>query len=162
MAKRHTQLDIRPSLVDRLVAEPGSGSEARRAWTVREIKNGVARDLEWLFNSYRMEPPGLQRLKEASRSILGYGIPDLSSYSWSTKADADEIAKLLEEAIRRFEPRLLPHSVHVVPLRSQGLDDFRLRFRIEAILHVEPITEPVAYDTDFESATLSATVRRAA
>ena len=138
---------LRPSIVDRLIAPPRSGG-AFHGISVRELREAVARDLEWLLNTRIWYPwENLDRLEEARASILTYGMPELSTFSWSVPEDARTIAGLIEKAVRTFEPRLLPRSVKCEVLPSRDVSDFSLRIRIEAILQVDPISEPVAFDT---------------
>ena len=141
---------LRPSVVDRLLSS-SQRDGAAHGTSVRELRQSVARDLEWLLNTRVWTPwEGFERLEEARASILNYGMPELSKYSWSAPQDARSIAGLIEKAVRTFEPRLLSRSVKCEVLPSQGIEDFSLRIRIEAILHVDPISEPVAFDTSFD------------
>ena len=82
--------------------------------------------------------------------MLSYGIPDLTGFSWTSVNDGKTVAKLIEEAIKNFEPRLVPRSVKVSQVERESVDDFRVRLRIDAILQVEPYTERVSFDTDFD------------
>lgn len=152
MARSDSEGVLRASVLDRLLAGESSsgGRTVHEHVGVRELRNAVARDLEWLLNSRRWVTWDLGELEEARESILTYGVPDFSTYSWRNKSDAQSISKLLEEVIRRFEPRLLPRSVRVEALPSGDVDDFRVRLRIDAVLHVEPISEPVSFDTDVD------------
>ena len=68
---------------------------------------------------------------------------------WRSAADAMRISKILEETIRRFEPRLLPRSIKVEGTPNSSVDDFTLGFRISAVLNVDPIREQVSFDTVF-------------
>jgi type VI secretion system protein ImpF len=139
---------LRPSLIDRLGAPSGaSGRAALERIGVADLKRSVARDLEWLLNTRVWTPWNLEALQEAGCSILNYGMPDLSTYSWASADDARTIKALIETAIRTFEPRLLPRSIKAEIQPSEDVADFKVRIRIEAILHVEPISEPVAFDT---------------
>ena len=52
--------------------------------------------------------------------------------------------------IRTFEPRLLPRSIQVEYVPVDDKDDFRMHFRIQALLHMDPIVEPVSFDTSLE------------
>ena len=52
--------------------------------------------------------------------------------------------------MRAFEPRILPHSIRVVFVDSEGPITSNLRFKIQGILHVEPIQEPISFDTSIE------------
>ncbi len=85
--------------------------------------------------------------------MLTYGIPDFSNVSWRSSADARRVCNEIAAAVRTFEPRLVPATVRVSILPISGVDDFSMRFRIEATLHVEPIREPIYFDSSVETAT---------
>lgn len=146
---------LRPSILDRLIAgESGGGARSVYQYIgVRELRDSIARDLEWLLNTKFTRFLDLDAFPEAKESILTYGVPDFSTYSWRNASDAMAIAQILEDTVRRFEPRLSPRSVKVEVLPNPDVDDFSIRFRINAILDVEPIREAVSFDTaiDFES-----------
>ena len=142
---------LAPSIIDRLCAPIGGGGRgAVEGQTAAELKRSVARDLEWLLNTRVWTPWNLEALEEAGRSILNYGLPELSGYSWASADDARTIKSLIETAIRTFEPRLLPRSIKTEVLPVESVSDFRVRIRIEAILHVDPISEPVVFDTGLD------------
>jgi type VI secretion system protein ImpF len=68
-----------PSILDRLLdddpaiqTEPPTG----RAQRLRELKQSVRRDLEWLLNTRPRGLLGGGKWPELSRSILNYGLPD--------------------------------------------------------------------------------------
>jgi type VI secretion system protein ImpF len=149
MAKPGRLQILRPSVFDRLL-EPKASAHPEIG--LRELKAAVARDLEWLLNtkSVLRKASGVDELPEARHSILTYGIPDFSTASWRSHSDAQRICAELGAAVRTFEPRLLPSTVRVTLLPTQSADDFRMRFRIEATLHVEPISEPVYFDSSVE------------
>ena len=162
MAKNHANEDLRPSVLDRLVEGQGRSPGGRPQWySARELKNAVARDLEWLLNTYCSLPEGIEHLAEARKSVLSFGIPDISVFSWTSDSDARTVCEMIEEAVRTFEPRLLPHSVRVELVPSRRADDFKLHFRIDAIVHVDPITEPVSFDTDILVDSLAFEVKQA-
>lgn len=142
---RHT---IRYSIIDRLT----SVAEVPTVQPVREmnaegLRRSVLADLRRLLNTRNDLQEWLAPLPESRRSHLIYGIPDLSPYSQSSSVDRTRICAYLEEAIRLFEPRFLRRTVQVTLVPSEEIDDFRLHFRIEGTLYVEPIEEPVAFDT---------------
>jgi len=156
MADRGAGDILRPSIIDRLSGRSG-GSQGGQFHPigVRELKQAVARDLEWLLNTrvwLPQTPEELEDLTEGRESLLFYGIPDLSVFSWASPADCQRIAALVEQAIRTFEPRLLARSVRCEILPAADPSDFNLQIRIEAILHVDPISEQVSFDTkaDFD------------
>lgn len=149
MARAKPREILRPSVLDRLSAHRGArGSDGEIG--LREIHAAVRHDLECLLNSRVWWPNGLDDFDEASTSVLSYGIPDLTGFSWTSVNDGKTVAKLIEEAIKNFEPRLVPRSVKVSQVERESVDDFRVRLRIDAILQVEPYTERVSFDTDFD------------
>jgi type VI secretion system protein ImpF len=151
VARTERRQTLLPSIIDRLTA-PSGGARALEGISALELKRSVARDLEWLLNTRVWTPWNLEALEEVGRSILNYGIPELSSFSWTSGDDATAIKGLIENAIRTFEPRLLPRSIKTELLPGEDVADFRLRIRIEAILQVEPISEPVVFDTGMDLA----------
>lgn len=92
----------------------------------------------------------LDRFPEARKSILGYGLPDLTLYSPASDADTQSVCGIMEEAVRTFEPRLIARTVHVEFQPSDRVDDFLVRFKIHGTLYVEPIREQVAFDTSLD------------
>ena len=160
MAKAGDPDILRPSVLDRLLE--GAGGRRRRSETgisLRDLKRSVARDLEWLLNSNRVVDFSSGGLEEASRSILAFGIPDVSPYSWRSSTDADALCRILQSAIRTFEPRLSARSIRVSVSPSRSVQDFRLAFRIDALIQVEPFNEPVRFDShlDFDTGTVHIT-----
>ena len=144
---------LRPSIMDRLSASaPGGPRAALEGVSAADLKRSVARDLEWLLNTRIWTEWNLDALEESRRSIMNYGIPELSTYSWNSADDARKIRGIIEAAIRTFEPRLASRSVTTEVVPSKDVSDFTLRIRIEALLEVDPISEPVTFETglDFE------------
>lgn len=136
-----------PSLLDRLLDdEPGESKEP--AWsqslTVRQLERAVARDLEALLNTRRETLEELpDDFKEVTRSLVNYGLPDFTSFSLAGPKDRARIQRALEEAIGYFEPRL--QRVRVTLEAPKELDR-ALRFRVDALLRVDPAPELVTFD----------------
>lgn len=155
MAARASSTSVlRPTLLDRLI-EPRDGT-AYPAVGLRELKRSVARDLEWLLNTRNelVRSPALANLAEARASVLTYGVPDNSMSSRNSRNDLARVRREIASAVRIFEPRLVPATVVISELsESKDLADSSLRFRIEGTLHVEPITEPVSFDSSIELTT---------
>jgi type VI secretion system protein ImpF len=157
---------LRPSLLDRLMAPPSPPERAARhqleAIGLPELRAAVGRDLEWLLNTKQGQPAPGEELPEVASSIWMYGLPDLSTLSASSADDLSVVARRLEELIRCYEPRLRPGTIKVSPRPDPDADEFRLSFRIEAVLHVEPIRSPVSFDTDIDFRSGAAAVRNEA
>jgi type VI secretion system protein ImpF len=141
---RADELNIVPSILDRLLDE-GPEPLHSRFQTLSQLKQAVARDLEALLNT-RQE--ALEELPaefiEVRRSLLVYGLPDFTMLNPHSLNDRNQIRRALEQAITTFETRL--SQVHVT-LEPPRLHDRTLRFRVDAVLRVEPAPEPVTFDT---------------
>lgn len=141
--------NIQASILDRLLDdEPGSSQESvrHRAADFRQIMASVRRDLENLLNTrrYIFTPP--VSFAEVNDSLLSYGLPDFSSRNPTQVSVMDQLRLEITKTISRFEPRL--KNVNVVVDSSGNNRD--LRFRISAVLVVDPISEPVVFDTSFD------------
>jgi len=154
MARVDGKAEINPSLLDRLIDDkPELSSEpvGKHLVGVADLKRSVARDLENLFNS-RQEaiqdiPP---EFAELNKSLLVYGLPDVTSLNLLSSEDRSYLQRALEMAIAKFEPRL--ERVRVTA-DTPGPASRALRFRIEALLRVEPAAEWVSFDTVLEPTT---------
>lgn len=115
-----------------------------RSRSLRELKLSVRRDLEWLLNTRRVPIEIDEGLTEIRKSVLFYGLPDITGVSAKNQNEQRRLTRELEAALRTFEPRFIDLRVTLEPL---GEIERMLRFRIEARLDVEPTPEPVAFDT---------------
>lgn len=132
-------------LFDRLVdLSPGVRRELRPFRTLDRagLRESVRRELERLFST-RCPLPA-DRLAERERTVIDYGVPDLSVLGPARYLDRDRLASILREAIAAYEPRLSQVRVTVA---EAGDDRERLRARIEAVLVVDGVPESVAFDT---------------
>ncbi len=151
MARGLGETTITISALDRLVdLEPENRMEnpLSRAQSVRLLKNAVRRDLEWLLNSRRIADPPDEGLKELNRSVYVYGLPDLSALTMASMADRNKLVRQVVGAINMFEPRLTNVRLVLVETPDAGKKDVRLR--IDAMLRMDPVPEPVSFDTIIE------------
>ncbi len=119
-----------------------------RAQSVRLLKNSVRRDLEWLLNTRRIADVPDEGLKEVNRSTFVYGLPDLSSVSVGNSGDRNRLVRNILATINLFEPRLANVRLVLVETPDSGKKDVRLR--IEAMLRMDPVPEPISFDTLIE------------
>jgi type VI secretion system protein ImpF len=141
------EIRITPSVLDRLIdEEPGVSREApaSRQKSLRQLKQAVRRDLEWLLNTRQLVGGVPPELKEVSQSLAAYGLPDFTAVSLRSPADQNRVRRTIEAAISTFEPRLEDVIVTLTPPRET---EHILRFRVDARLKVEPAPEPVTFDT---------------
>jgi len=164
--------NIKPSLLDRLTdEEPASKEESRsqRVITPTRYLEGVLRDLRWLLNTrtHLLDTPVTDKpvrsarlvkghaeagneavlgdFPEVCKSVLAYGVPDLSGVM-TANLIMGELSKTIEEAIRVFEPRVNPGTLRVRPLtdlgdRPEGAGLASIGFEIKADVLMDPIPE---------------------
>lgn len=142
--------NLKASLLDRLVDhEPGISHEPVRFRfaNIGQIKASVVRDLENLLNTKRqiLLPPAAY--KEVNNSLFVYGLQDFTSQNPRSPSVRQQLRRDIEKTVARFEPRLRNVTVK---LETPTLGDRNLRFRITGLLVVEPLAEPVTFDTYFD------------
>ena len=146
---------LRGSVFDRLYLD--DGGEGSGAMRLETIKDGVRRDLEALLNTRhrcRSWPDGLA---EIETSIINYGVPDLLSNNLATSAQRDAFVRTVEGIIRVHEPRL--KSVAARLLENSDALDRTLRFRIEAVMSLEPYGEEIVLDSVVDPASRSIAIQ---
>ena len=151
MARGLGETTITISALDRLIdLEPDNRMEnpMSRSQSVRLLRNSVRRDLEWLLNSRRIAASPDEGMKELNRSVYLYGLPDLSALTMASTADRNRLVRSILTTINLFEPRLTNVRLVMVETPDAGKKDARLR--IEAMLRMDPVPEPVSFDTVIE------------
>jgi type VI secretion system protein ImpF len=147
MSRIDNEIRITPSVLDRLLDfEPDVSREApkSRSKSLRDLKLSVRRDLEWLLNSRALPEEIDERLEEVKKSVVVFGLPDITGISAKSHIEQKRLTEALENAIKIFEPRFLNLKVTLEPVNNI---ERMLKFRIEARLNVEPTPEPIAFDT---------------
>ena len=154
MAKVREDQPLVPSVLDRLLDDqPGNRSEApkSRHQVLRELKLSVQRDLQNLLNTRWRSDPWPADLDELDLSLVSYGIPDFSGIQMGAPSERERLRMIVEQAIRKFEPRF--KTVRVTLSDHKDATDRMLRFKIDAMLYAEPAPEPVVFDSQLEPAT---------
>ncbi len=146
---------LTPSLLDRLTDPTSGGVLQRKGYSIEQMVEAVRRDLEDLLNTRRTNPNIPATYEETLHSIEAFGIPDLTSLKAFTPQQRQGIARLLEQIIVQFEPRL--KDVQVRQVESKDLSRRSIRFHIFARLLVEPAPE-VAFETIMELTTGQANI----
>jgi len=147
MARTDNELRVTTSVLDRLLDyEPEITREpiASRSKNLRQLKQSVQRDLEWLLNTRQVAGGLPSELKETNNSVAAFGLPDFTNLSIDSADDQKFIKREIEEAVRRFEQRLEGVVVSIEPVRPT---ERVLRFRIDARLKIDPAPEPITFDT---------------
>ncbi len=107
--------------------------------SLREIRQCVKRDLDWLLNSHNFKPQSdLDEYPEIRTSVLNFGLPDLAGITVSS-IDRRGMEKLLKQVLLSFEPRIIRRSLRVRLLAEGSMMDHNtLRFEIVGDLVAEP------------------------
>jgi type VI secretion system protein ImpF len=137
---------------DRALDAPLSPGEA-----IRILQSSVRRDLEALLNARRRWRSWPTYCRELNISPVGYGVPDFTSGAVHDSSSREWLRAEIEAAIRAFEPRF--SGLRVTVVESKDKLSATLRLQIEAMLHVEPAPEPIAFDTLLETTTSEVIVR---
>lgn len=92
-------------MLDRLLdKEPDNRNEPAswRSQSLKELKDSVRRDLEWLLNARRtpMEPRPASR--ELWNSVYTYGLPDSTGLALRSAEYRAKLARAVEFAVARF------------------------------------------------------------
>lgn len=151
MARSLGETTITVSVFDRLIdLEPGTQVEnsLSRSQSVRLLKSAVRRDLEWLLNTRRICEPPDEGLKEVNRSAYVYGLQDLSALTMAASADRNRLTRQILGTINMFEPRLA--NVRLVLVETPDSAKKDVHFRVEAMLRMDPVPEPITFDTVIE------------
>jgi type VI secretion system protein ImpF len=151
MARTSAESAVTLSVLDRLIdQDPRNSREVAltRAQSLRQFKDSLRRDLEWLLNTRRVAVPPEESLKEVNRSLYIFGLPDFSGYKLSSPQDQTRLLRYIQTATKLFEPRLA--NVKVVPLEGGLISARTMRIRIEGLMLVDPAPEHVSFDTVLE------------
>jgi type VI secretion system protein ImpF len=107
---------LQPALLDRLTDhEPGRKVEGReqRVISRAQLRACVLRDLSWLFNTTNLSGEvDFTGHPLVEQSTVNYGLMPLSGNPISS-LDLAALDRMLKQAILRFEPRILPHTLSV-------------------------------------------------
>lgn len=145
--------DLLPSFIDRLIDAGRSDSSGPVVYTLEQMIDTVRADLEELLNTRQSRLMTDCPFPLVKRSILAYGLPDLTSISGAIASDPGEISDHISELIELFEPRL--KNVRVEIVRDDNIPDGdvrQLRFDIAGMLNVDPAPE-VGFETIVELST---------
>ena len=172
---------VTPTLLDRLTdEEPGVAVESRNQWVITPTRylETVLRDLRWLLGTrthlpdtpLREKPPRHARrgkpdddgvdekvladFPEVVRSVVAYGFPDVTGVL-TADLDIPKLMKVVEEAIRAFEPRVNPLTLQVraiseLPERDGGAVFAAVGFGIQADVLMDPTPEHLYIKTTID------------
>lgn len=144
-------LNLTASILDRLLdTQPEVSVESAQYHVVSEdqILASVFRDLEYLLNT-RCSPIKLPTaFNQLKGSLIRYGLKDVTAKNPESALVRQNLCKEIQKTIALFEPRL---KKPVVRAEVRSGKNKGLVFRIKGVLVVEPLAEPVSFDTVFDT-----------
>jgi type VI secretion system protein ImpF len=144
---------LQPALLDRLTDhDPTRKVEGRdeRVLSRAQLRASVLRDLTWLFNSTNLASSvDLTAYPLAAQSTLNYGLSALAGNPVAS-LELHDVERILKEAIERFEPRILPHSLTVKGIASPDPMGHHnvISFEISGELWAQPYPVDLLIKTD--------------
>ncbi len=144
-------LSVLDRLTDNDPKSPSLEAPLNRTESVRILKAGLRRDLEWLLNTRRPVDASEETLAEVANSVFFYGLPDFSSYSIASPKDQTKLVRVLQNAVKQFEPRL--GNVRVIPVEVTTTGIRAIRLRLEGLLMMDPAPEHISFDTTLQLTT---------
>lgn len=132
-------------VLDRLLESAWSADLQRPHQILRQLREGVRRDLEFLFNTRFRCVSAPETHKCLQHSNINYGLADLSTINLTSADSRKRFCRDIERTIMDFEPRI--RSVKVSTPEIVDIEDPSIRFRVEAVLHVNPASEMIVFDS---------------
>jgi type VI secretion system protein ImpF len=129
------KVSLMPSVFDRLADVSTGGVSSDKWYDLATLTQAVRRDLEDLLNTQQSVPDLAIDFPELAKSVVGYGVPDPSTFPLDTPAGRRRLAAALTLAINTFEPRLSDVRIELGSAAGEKLRE--LRFRVVARLTVE-------------------------
>jgi type VI secretion system protein ImpF len=145
---------LQPALLERLTDDARLQVDEhaeQRVVSPRQLRDAVIRDLGWLFNTvYLGSVIDLAPYPEVANSVLNYGVTSLSGRHRSGLT-VSALERALHEAIRRFEPRILPESLKVqAQINWVGMVAHAVHFEISGLLWQHPMPEAFQLLTELD------------
>ncbi|WP_432464171.1 type VI secretion system baseplate subunit TssE [Agarivorans sp. QJM3NY_33] len=139
------------SLLDRLCNTHDDALASNGVYSIygrQAYRQSIRRDLEALLNAKLHWHTWPEWYHELDLSLFSYGLPDFSSMPLSSQDGRERLCQIVEQTIRKFEPRFIDVSVSTVS-DEQPLDRV-LRLRIHALCHADPEPEEMTFDSEVE------------
>ena len=134
---------VLPSLFDRLTdLDPEALTELRplRVYSKDELRESVRREVSRVFNTRNLL--NVRGIQPGGLTVINYGVPDYAAYFPLSPSNQRGLAQMLARSLQAFEPRLKRVKVKVEMIdRKQNA----LLVRIDALLVVESVSEPVSF-----------------
>jgi len=133
---------LQPALLDRLTDNaPDALKEKRsdRVIDVHRLRDIVQRDLAWLLNTNNHETLiDIKAFPNVARSVINYGVREVAG-EIATADRAEEIRKMMRQAIIRFEPRIDADTLDVTIRVEEKDNQSVIAYDIHADMWAQPL-----------------------
>ncbi len=148
MARPSPEFAVTVSVLDRLIdTDPKNSHEVQvtRSQSVRQLKDSLRRDLEWLLNTRKIAFPPDESLQGTQPFRLHLRPAGFYRLQHVLSGGADQAAARHPELGQAF--RAPAGQYQVVPIETGAALSRTLRLRIEGLLLIDPAPEHVSFDT---------------
>lgn len=154
MAELTSRDRLQPALLDRLSDDaPHEPTEPRerRVISTGGLRASVLRDLSSLLNAHALYGcASLDAHPLARSSVVNYGLRDVTGRARSS-LDIAALARDIECAIARFEPRVMAGSLRCTPLdMDEVAERAAVAFLVEGDLWAQPYPERLYFRTELD------------
>lgn len=142
------------SILDRLMdTNPDMSQDPplSTAEQIREMREGIRRDLEALLNTRRRPTAPPSACEELGDALVSYGVDGMVSANLVTDEAKLRLARIIERRITLFETRLSDVRVTILKSRSNG--ERALRMRIQATFRVHEGMPPINFESTIDPST---------
>ena len=146
------QVDLRDESGERIIASRRSTGSRRRALSDAALKALLAEDLSGLLNTINLEsaaPELVDELDQVRKSVLNYGMHDLSNKTIDETMKINAIRGEIEEVLKRYEPRLIARSMQIVR-DEEHEDELSIRFIVSSDMRADPVPTSIEFITEVE------------
>lgn len=124
------------------------------------LRREVSRNVHTLLNTVHLAATeDLTPFENVQRSIINYGIPDLSVISIDENR-VGGIAAYIRDALVEFEPRIIASTIEAVRDQSVSVSELQIRFIINAQLRCDPLDVPVEFVAEVDNDTCKFRIER--
>lgn len=132
-----------PSLIDTLVDDkPGETWDDFEPPSFRVIEDNLKRDLEELLNCAVLHRREDMEGAALESTVVRFGLEDVYRVNPADRSHRERLRRDIERKIAVFEPRL--SAVRVFEIEQAGSDGFRLEYRVEGLLRLDPKPVPIS------------------
>lgn len=124
--------------------------ERRQGASQSVLKRHLADDIQSLLNTVRLDAAiDLDGLEHVQKSILNYGLQDLSRLTTEHFRRAD-LVRSIRESLLNHEPRLIDESIEITAQEFNEADNLRVAFNISAEMSAKPVDVPLEFVAEID------------